>query len=223
MFTSECNTYRPSCVRALIPRNFQVSKDRNIQVSKDISTGPTGSEHEALESLRFQRRIIRDYEFLHIVRWYLRVVRWRIGLHAATNGLVPPEEGMRKIVVFTRLLPRIEILHSRVRVYVLAKITLRPISNHGAHKQEVNQQFVSLPRSCAIRIQEICGYVPQRSRAWKTDLAYHCNANPGSRIPAPERATDQLQQIPTDTSDLHQQNVRVIPSIDIQGQDPKFS
>ncbi|KAF2603124.1 hypothetical protein F2Q70_00025817 [Brassica cretica] len=72
-------------------------------------------EHEALKSLRFQSRITRDYEFLHDVRRYLRVVRQRIGLHASTKGLIPPEEGMRKIAVFTRLLPNTELLHSRVR------------------------------------------------------------------------------------------------------------
>ncbi|KAF3507388.1 hypothetical protein F2Q69_00006515 [Brassica cretica] len=97
-----------------------------IQVPKEKSTGPIGPAHEALESLRFQRRIIRDYEFLHDVRRYLRVVGRIIGLHASTKGLVPPEEGMRKIAVFTRLLPRTELLHPRVRVY-------------GAHKQEVNK------------------------------------------------------------------------------------
>ncbi|KAF3528932.1 hypothetical protein DY000_02040952 [Brassica cretica] len=59
MFTSGCNIYRSSRVTALIPRNLQVPKDK--------STGPTGPEHEALESLRFQRRIVRDYEFLHDV------------------------------------------------------------------------------------------------------------------------------------------------------------
>ncbi|WZZ44805.1 hypothetical protein YC2023_041064 [Brassica napus] len=64
-------------------------------VPKDKSTGPTGSEHEALKSFRFQRRIIRDYE----------VVRQRIGLHTSTKGLVPPGEGMSKIAVFTQLLP----------------------------------------------------------------------------------------------------------------------
>ncbi|KAF3541767.1 hypothetical protein F2Q69_00023308 [Brassica cretica] len=64
----------------------------------------------------FQRRIIRDYEFLHDVRRYVRVVRRRIGLHASTKGLVPPEEGMRKIAVFTRLLPSTELLYPRVRV-----------------------------------------------------------------------------------------------------------
>ncbi|WZZ27679.1 hypothetical protein YC2023_011080 [Brassica napus] len=97
MFTSGCNIYRSSRVTALIPRNLQVPKDK--------STGPTGPKHEALESLRFQRRIIRDYEFLHDVRRYLTVVRRRINLHASTKGLVPPEEGMRKIAVFTQLLP----------------------------------------------------------------------------------------------------------------------
>ncbi|KAG2282803.1 hypothetical protein Bca52824_054023 [Brassica carinata] len=95
-------------------------------------TGPTGSEHEALESLRFRRRIVRDY---------------KIGHHASTKGLVPPEEGIRKIVVFTQLLPSTELLHPRVRVQLCATEVL----------------------------------------ARKTDLAYHCNANPRSRIPASER------------------------------------
>ncbi|KAF3554768.1 hypothetical protein F2Q69_00011919 [Brassica cretica] len=36
-------------------------------------------------------------------------------------------------------------------------------------------------------------------------------------------ATDHLQQISEDTSDLHQPNVRVLPSIDMQGQDPESS
>ncbi|WZY94207.1 hypothetical protein YC2023_066536 [Brassica napus] len=104
-FTSACNIYRSSRVIALIPRNLQ-----------EKSTGPTRSEHEALESLRFQRRIVRDYKFLHDVHRYLRVVRRRIGLHASTKGLVPPEEGMRKIAVFTRLLSSTELLHPKVRV-----------------------------------------------------------------------------------------------------------
>ncbi|WZZ78103.1 hypothetical protein YC2023_098675 [Brassica napus] len=100
--------------RTLIPRTLQVPKDK--------STGPTGSGHEAL---------IRDYEFLHDVRRYLRVVRQRIGLHASIKGLFPPEEGMRIIAVFTRLLPSTKLLHPRVRAYVLQKIILQPISNHG--------------------------------------------------------------------------------------------
>ncbi|KAF3592147.1 hypothetical protein DY000_02023975, partial [Brassica cretica] len=93
---------------ALIPRNLQGPKDK--------STGPTGSEHEALESLKFQRRITGDYEFLHDVHRYFGVVRRRISLHASTKGLVPPEEGMRKNAVFTRLLPSMELLHPRVMV-----------------------------------------------------------------------------------------------------------
>ncbi|KAF3536206.1 hypothetical protein F2Q69_00023035 [Brassica cretica] len=96
------------------------SRQQNIYSPPgEISTGPTRSEHEALKSLRFQRRIIRDYEFLHDVRRYLRVVQRRIGLHTSTKGLVPPEEGMRKIAIFTRLLPSTELLHPRVRAYVL--------------------------------------------------------------------------------------------------------
>ncbi|KAH0883829.1 LOW QUALITY PROTEIN: hypothetical protein HID58_059925 [Brassica napus] len=118
IFTSGCNIYRSSRVRALIPRNLHVPKDK--------STCPTGSEHEAL---------IRDYEFLHDVRRYLRVVRQRIGIHTLIKGPVPPEEGMRKIAVFTRLLPSKELLHSSQGV--LQKIILQPISNHGAHKQEL--------------------------------------------------------------------------------------
>ncbi|KAH0892844.1 LOW QUALITY PROTEIN: hypothetical protein HID58_055273, partial [Brassica napus] len=81
--------------------------------------------------------ITGDYEFLHDVHQYFGVVRRRIGLQASTNGLVPPEEGMRKIAVFTRLLPSMELLHPRVRV--LQKIILQPISNHGVHKHEVNR------------------------------------------------------------------------------------
>ena len=88
-------------------------------ITKNKSTDPTESEHEALKSLRFQRRIIRDYEFLHDVHRYLRVVRQRIGLHTSTKGLVPPEEGMKIIAVFTRLLPSTELFHPRVRAYVL--------------------------------------------------------------------------------------------------------
>ncbi|KAF3564628.1 hypothetical protein DY000_02016277 [Brassica cretica] len=99
--------WRPKSSRviALIPRNLQ-----------EKSTGPTRSEHEALESLRFQRRIVRDYKFLHDVHRYLKVVRRRIGLHASTKVLVPREEGMRKITVFTRLLPSTELFHPKVRV-----------------------------------------------------------------------------------------------------------
>ncbi|KAH0871915.1 hypothetical protein HID58_069277, partial [Brassica napus] len=138
------------------------------------------------------RCCIKDYEFLHDVHRYLRVVRQRIGLHTSTKGLVPPEEGMKIIAVFTRLLPSTELFHPRVRAY-----------------------------SCDIRIQEICGYAPPSSCSRKTYLAYHCNANPRSRIPTSERGNISLQQISTDTSDLHQPNLGVLPSIDMQGQDPE--
>ncbi|KAF3608998.1 hypothetical protein DY000_02049167 [Brassica cretica] len=37
----------------------------------------------------------------------------------------------------------------------------------------------------------------------------------------PSRATDHLQQISTNTSDLHWPNLRVLPSIDMQAQDPE--
>ncbi|KAF2570178.1 hypothetical protein F2Q70_00004157 [Brassica cretica] len=101
-FASGCNIYRSSRVRALIPRNLQ-----------EKSTGPTGSEHESLESLKSWRRI----------------------------GLVPPEEGMRKITVFTRLLPSTELLHPRVRAYVLQKIILLLMSSYGdTNKNEVMRQ-----------------------------------------------------------------------------------
>ncbi|KAF2548167.1 hypothetical protein F2Q70_00024102 [Brassica cretica] len=43
---------------------------------------------------------------------------------------IPPKEGMRKIAVFTRLLPSTELLHPRVRSFVLQKIILQPIFNH---------------------------------------------------------------------------------------------
>ena len=36
----------------------------------------------------------------------------------------------------------------------------------------------------------------------------------------PSGATDHLQQISTDISDLHQPNLRVLLSIDMQGKDP---
>ncbi|KAF3601617.1 hypothetical protein F2Q69_00035877 [Brassica cretica] len=39
----------------------------------------------------------------------------------------------------------------------------------------------------------------------------------------PSGATDHLQQISTNTSDLHQPNLRVLPSIDMQGHDPESS
>ncbi|KAF3504161.1 hypothetical protein F2Q69_00043070 [Brassica cretica] len=129
-FASGCNIYRSSRVRALIPRNLQ-----------EKSTGPTGSEHESLESLKSWRRIVRDYKFLHDVRRYLRVVRRRIGHHASTKGLVPPEEGMRKITVFTQLLPSTELLHPRVRTYVLQKIILLLMSSYGdTNKNEFMRQ-----------------------------------------------------------------------------------
>ncbi|KAF3514576.1 hypothetical protein F2Q69_00007514 [Brassica cretica] len=113
------------------PIDIESGPSPEDKVPKDKSTGPTRSEHEALRSLRFQRRITRDYEFLHDVRRYLTVVRQRIGLHASSKGLVPPKERMRKIAVFTRLLPSTELLHPRIRVYALQKIILQPISNHG--------------------------------------------------------------------------------------------
>ncbi|KAF2570091.1 hypothetical protein F2Q70_00003873 [Brassica cretica] len=37
----------------------------------------------------------------------------------------------------------------------------------------------------------------------------------------PSGATYHLQQISTDSSDLHQPNLRFLPSIDMQGPDPK--
>ncbi|KAF3539200.1 hypothetical protein F2Q69_00023084 [Brassica cretica] len=151
-----------------------------------ISTGPTGSEHEALKSLRFKGRIIRDYEFLHDVRRYLRVVRRRIDLHTSTKDLVPPVEGMRKITVFTRLLPSIELLHPRVRAKYVAMHQRGPAP--GRH--------ISLITAMRIQDQEFL---------------------------LPSGATDHLQQISTNTSDLHQPNLRVLPSIDMQGQDPESS
>ncbi|KAH0892845.1 hypothetical protein HID58_055274 [Brassica napus] len=39
----------------------------------------------------------------------------------------------------------------------------------------------------------------------------------------PSGATYHLQQISTDTSDLHQPNLQVLPSIDMRGQDPESS
>ncbi|KAF2571964.1 hypothetical protein F2Q70_00004231 [Brassica cretica] len=192
-----------SRVRGLFPQNLQVPKDK--------STGPTGPAHETLESLRFQTRIIRDYEFLHDVRRYLRIVRQRIGLHASTKGLVPPEDGIRKIAVFTRLLPRTELLHPRVRVYVLQKIILRryPIMGHIS-KKSINNSF-----SCP-------GHVPFGSR--KHVAMCHRGPSPGRQISLTtimgirnqefllqRGATDNLQQISTDTSDLHQPNIRVLP------------
>ncbi|WZZ34437.1 hypothetical protein YC2023_017838 [Brassica napus] len=195
MFTSGCNIYRSSRVRALIPRNLQVPKDK--------STGPTGPEHEALESLRFQRRIIRDYDFLHDVCRYLRVVRRRIGLHASTKGLVPPEEGMRKNAVFTRLLPSTTLLHPRVRVYVLQKIILQPItiirflSPVMCHSDKGNMWLYAtevLRKEDRYRLSLQC----------KSEIKKSCF-----------QAGQQIQQISTDTSDLHQPNLRVLPSIDM--------
>ncbi|KAH0868803.1 hypothetical protein HID58_075825, partial [Brassica napus] len=155
---------------ALIPRNLQGPKDK--------STGPTGSEHEALESLKFQRRITGDYEFLHDVHRYFGVVRRRISLHASTKGLVPPEEGMRKNAVFTRLLPSMELLHPRVMV------------------GPAPGRRISLITAMRIRDQEFL---------------------------LPSGAPDHLQHISTDTSDLHQPNLQVLPSIDMRGQDPESS
>ncbi|KAF2597961.1 hypothetical protein F2Q68_00011240 [Brassica cretica] len=76
--TRNCRTTRPT--KVLLPRSYPI----------DLK-GPTGSEHEALKSLRFQRRITGDYEFLHDVHRYFGVVRQRFGLHASTKGLIPPE------------------------------------------------------------------------------------------------------------------------------------
>ncbi|KAH0892790.1 hypothetical protein HID58_055219 [Brassica napus] len=166
------------------PRVVHLRRTECDVVPKDKSTGPTGSEHEALRSLRFQRRIIRDYEFLHGVRRYLRVVRQRIGLHASTKGIVPPEEGMRKIAVFTRLLPCTELLHPRVRAKYVAM----------RHRGPAPGRQISLITAMRIRDQEFL---------------------------LPSGATDHLQQISTDTTDLHQPNLRVLPSIDMQGQDPE--
>ncbi|KAH0892846.1 LOW QUALITY PROTEIN: hypothetical protein HID58_055275 [Brassica napus] len=96
--------------------------------------------------------ITGDNEFLHDVHQYFGVVRRRIGLQASTNGLVPPEEGMRKIAVFTRLLPSMELLHPRVRV--LQKIILQPISNHGVHKHELCAIGVLRPEDgCRLSLQ----------------------------------------------------------------------
>ncbi|WZZ44808.1 hypothetical protein YC2023_041067 [Brassica napus] len=62
----------------------------NLQVPKDKSTGPTRSEHESLQSL----------------------IRRRISLHAPAKGLVLPEKGTRRIMVFTRLLQNSSCLES---------------------------------------------------------------------------------------------------------------
>ncbi|KAF3552138.1 hypothetical protein DY000_02006817 [Brassica cretica] len=43
----------------------------------------------------------------------------------------------------------------------------------------------------------------------------------GQEFLLPSGATDHLQQISTDTSGLHQPNLRFLPSIDMQGQDPE--
>ncbi|KAF3558253.1 hypothetical protein F2Q69_00013880 [Brassica cretica] len=127
----------------------------------DVVLSPTRSEHEALKSFRFQRRIIRDYEFLHDVRRYLRVVRRRIGHHASTKCLVPPGEGMTM-----------------------------------CHRGPAPGRRISLITTMQIRAQEFL---------------------------LPSAATDHLPQTSTDTSDLHQLNLRVLPSIDMQGQGPKSS
>ncbi|KAH0903443.1 LOW QUALITY PROTEIN: hypothetical protein HID58_042946, partial [Brassica napus] len=189
MFTSGCNIYRSSRVTALIPRNLQVPKDK--------STGPTGPKHEALESLRFQRRIIRDYEFLHDVRRYLTVVRRRINLHASTKGLVPPEEGMRKIAVFTQLLPRCIFFR-------------RSFSN----------RYPIMGRISKMKYVAIChrGPAPGRQISLITTMRI-----PDQEFLLQSGAIDHLQQISIETSDLHQPNLRVLPFIDMQGKDPESS
>ncbi|KAF3551000.1 hypothetical protein DY000_02007128 [Brassica cretica] len=53
-----------------------------------------------------------NYESLNDVLRYLRVVRRRISLHAPTKGLVLPEKGTRRIMVFTRLLQNSSCLES---------------------------------------------------------------------------------------------------------------
>ncbi|KAF2620946.1 hypothetical protein F2Q68_00039278 [Brassica cretica] len=121
-------------------------------------SSPPGYQKEFLITSRLQRRFNRNYEFVCDVLQYFRVVRQRTSLHASPKGLVLPEKGMGRIMVFTRLLSSTEPLLPRVRVrpkktklkekknklhntapprcMLLQKIILQPISNHGAHKQE---------------------------------------------------------------------------------------
>ncbi|KAH0862684.1 hypothetical protein HID58_079895 [Brassica napus] len=76
---------------------------KNLQVQQDQNMKPLRALDSREESLGTKSS-------------YTMVVRRRIGHHASTKGLVPPAEGMRKILVFTRLLPSTELLHPRVRV-----------------------------------------------------------------------------------------------------------
>ncbi|KAL0847291.1 hypothetical protein Bca101_020537 [Brassica carinata] len=65
---------------------------------------------------------------------------------------------------------------------------------------EVNQQFTCLARPYATRILQTRGYMPPGPCANKTDPAYLCNVNPGSRI----QAFDQGSRSPT--ADSHRYN-----------------
>ncbi|WZZ70550.1 hypothetical protein YC2023_081920 [Brassica napus] len=83
----------------------------NLQVQQDQNMKPLG----ALDSREESSGTTSSYTT------YVDTsgeVRQRIGLHASTKDLIPPEEGMRKIAVFTRLLPSTKLLHPRVRAYV---------------------------------------------------------------------------------------------------------
>ncbi|KAF2577232.1 hypothetical protein F2Q68_00005401 [Brassica cretica] len=91
---------------------------------------------------------------------------------------------------------------------------------------EKNHQGLRVPTRCtSIPQGRTTKNWPSRlnkgSCARKIDLAYHCNANPRSRIPTSERGNRSPNQNSIDTSDLHQPNLRVLPSIDMQGQDPE--
>ncbi|KAH0898847.1 LOW QUALITY PROTEIN: hypothetical protein HID58_048415 [Brassica napus] len=176
-FTSGCNIYRSSRVRALIPRNLQ-----------EKSTGPTGSEHEALESLRFQRRIIRDYEFLHDVRRYLKYDEEFASTPQQRVSFLPKKECEKSRSSLDYYVVRnFSILESGCRFFRRSSSSRYPIMR--AHKQEI-----SLITAMRIRDQEFL---------------------------LPSGAIDYLQQISTDTSDLHQPNLTVLPSIEMQGQDPE--
>ncbi|KAG5397782.1 hypothetical protein IGI04_019596 [Brassica rapa subsp. trilocularis] len=122
--TRNCRTTHPT--KVLLPRSCPIDLE-GIPNGPTEATGVISTTAHIQSTLRVVnlrrtecnvvlRRIVRDYKFLHDVHRYLRVVRRRIGLHASTKGLVPLEEGMRKIAVFTRLLSSTELLHPKVRV-----------------------------------------------------------------------------------------------------------
>ncbi|KAF3590489.1 hypothetical protein DY000_02021835 [Brassica cretica] len=69
------------------------------------------------------------------------------------------------------------------------------------------------------KLQEICDYAPRGHAPERQISLITAMRIQDQEFLLSSGATDHLQQISTDTSDLHQPNLRFLPSIDMQGQD----